>query len=53
MRTWLDVISCLAFCALPISVAYLAPAYIKAAIPLSLAGAIFYLWLTRWRHGTY
>jgi len=53
MRNWLDVVSCSAFCGLPILTAYLDVDSVRLTVPLSLAGCVLYLWFTRWRHGTY
>jgi hypothetical protein len=53
MRTWLDVLTCAAFCGLPILAAYFAVESVRLTVPLSLAGCVLYLWFTRWRRGTY
>jgi len=53
LRTWLDVVTCAAFCGVPIATYAAMPAYLGVVAPLSLAGCIAYLWLTRWRRGDY
>ena len=53
MRSWLDVAACSALCGLPILAAYLDVDSVRVTVPLSLAACVAYLWVTRWRHGTY
>ena len=50
MRSWMDTLTCAAFCSVIVASFIFFRNYMGVAAPLSLAGSITYLWATRWRH---